>query len=394
MSWARCAAGEKLEQAGIRASFIRGGTSKGLFFRWADLPADPAERDRFLCAALGSPDPNGRQLDGMGAGISSLSKAMLVRRSDREGVDVDYLFAQVSVEAALVDYGGNCGNLSAAVGAFAVDHGLVQLPDGPGRVRMFNENTSKRIDCHLHVLGGRAAVAGDAEIAGVAGRGSPIRLEFLDPGGSRTGQLLPAGLSFTAPLPDGRKAEASFVDAGNPCVFVPAIALGLSGAELPAEIGALPAIMEALECIRRAAGALAGLAAAPEGVPQSVPKVALVGPAAPWRTLAGATMAEGDCDLQVRMISMGKPHLAIPLTGALCTAVAARLPGTIVSGLARPVAPGQPLRIGTASGVVPAFADVTPGPEGWRADSASILRTARTLMEGTVYAPASMEAAA
>jgi 2-methylaconitate cis-trans-isomerase PrpF len=376
-----------VDQAGIRASFLRGGTSKGLFFRWEDLPADAVERDRFLCAALGSPDPNGRQLDGMGGGISSLSKAMLVRRSAREGVDVDYLFAQVAVDAAFVDYGGNCGNLSAAVGVFAIDQGFVQFPDGPGRVAMFNENTGKRIDCHVTVRGGRAAVAGVAEIAGVAGEGSAIRLEFLEPGGSRTGRLLADGPRSTVPLEDGRHVEASFVDAGNPCIFVAAEALGLTGAEMPVEIGAMSRVMAALERVRRAAGVLAGLGDCAEAVPESVPKVALVGPPAPWRTLAGEMLAAGDCDVQVRMISMGKPHLAIPLTGALCTAVAARVSGTVVARLARAVPPGEPLRIGTASGVVPAFADVAETAEGWHARSASILRTARTLMEGTVYAP-------
>lgn len=374
------------EQAGIRASFLRGGTSKGLFFRWEDLPGDAAGRDRFLCAAIGSPDPNGRQLDGMGGGVSSLSKGMLVRRSARPGVDVDYLFAQVSVDAAMVDYGGNCGNLSSAVGVFAVDQGFVQLADGPGTVRMFNENTGKRVDCHLHVSGGRAAVAGDAAIAGVAGQGSPIRLEFLEPGGSRTGRLLPVSTRFGAPV-GGRLSPVSLVDAGNPCVFVAAADLGLSGSELPSEIGAMSEVMAALERVRRTAGTVGGMADANGGVSESVPKVAIVGPPAEWRTLAGEVLAAADCDVQVRMISMGKPHLAIPLTGALCTAVAARVSGTVVADLARPVGPGEPLRIGTASGVVPAFADVTGPPEGWHARSASILRTARTLMEGTVYAP-------
>ncbi len=375
------------EQTGIRASFLRGGTSKGLFFRWEALPEDAAERDRFLCAAIGSPDPNGRQLDGMGGGVSSLSKAMLVRRSAREGIDVDYLFAQVSVDTSAVDYGGNCGNLSSAVGVFAVDQGLVQLADGPGTVRMFNENTAKRIDCHLVVRGGRAAVGGDAEIAGVAGHGSAIRLEFRDPGGARTGRLLPAGPRLAVPMEDGREISASFVDAGNPCVFVEAGALGLTGAELPAEIGAMPAVMAALERVRRAAGVAVGLGERPAAVPESVPKVALVGRPAEWRTLAGEVLAGADCDVQVRMISMGKPHLAIPLTGALCTAVAARIPGTVVAALARRVGAGEPVRIGTASGVVPAFADVVETAEGLVARSASILRTARTLMEGTVFAP-------
>jgi 2-methylaconitate cis-trans-isomerase PrpF len=375
-------------QTGIRASFMRGGTSKGLFFRREDLPGNRVERDRFLCAALGSPDRYGRQLDGMGGGISSLSKAMLVRRSEREGVDVDYLFAQVDVAAPAVDYAGNCGNLSAAVGVFAVEQGYVQLPDGPGLVRMFNENTGKRVDCHLEVRAGLAAVGGPAEVAGVAGQGAPIRLEFLDPGGARTGRLLPAGPRIRVPLPDGRAASASFVDAANPCVFVAAAELGLTGTETPGELAAMPEALAALEQLRRAAGALAGIAAEPARVPESVPKVALVGPPAPSATIAGETLAEDAADVQVRMISMGKPHLAIPLTGALCTAVAARVEGTVVADLARPVPGGGALRIGTASGVVPAFAEVAWAGGEWRAAGASVLRTARTLMTGVVYAPA------
>jgi 2-methylaconitate isomerase len=374
-------------QTGVRASFMRGGTSKGLFFRWEDLPAERAERDRLLCAALGSPDPYGRQLDGMGGGISSLSKAMLVRRSQREGVDVDYLFAQVEVAAASVDYAGNCGNLSSAVGVFAVEQGYVQLPDGPGVVRMFNENTAKRVDCHLQVRAGKAVVGGAAGIAGVAGQGAPIRLEFLEPGGSRTRRLLAGTPRFDARLNGGRTVSASFVDAANPCVFVAAADLGLTGAELPSELAAMPAALAALEEVRRAAGIVAGLASDAARVPESVPKVALVGPPAPWTTLAGETMPAEAADLQVRMISMGKPHLAIPLTGALCTAVAARIEGTVVAGLARPVGAGEPLRIGTASGVVPGFAEVARAGEDWHAASASVLRTARTLMTGIVYAP-------
>ena len=364
------------EQIGVLASFMRGGTSKGLFFRWEDLPED---RDRFLCAVLGSPDPNGRQLDGMGGGISSLSKAMIVRRSDRAGVDVDYLFGQVAVDKPVVDYASNCGNLSAAVGAFAVDQGYVQLPDGPGEVRMFNENTAKRIDCHLEVSDGRAAVRGGQTIAGVAGQGAPIRLDFLDPGGSRTGRLLPSGA--VRDRVDG--VAASFVDAGNPCIFVPAADLGLSACEAPGEIEAMADVMARLEAVRRALGAATGFGRLPEVVPESAPKIALVGPPASSLTLAGETVVGEDCDLQVRMISMGKPHLAIPLTGALCTAVAAQIPGTVVADAVRPglVAP---LRIGTASGVVPAMAEMAEGPVAVRA---SVYRTARLLMQGMVYAP-------
>lgn len=368
---------------------MRGGTSKGLFFRWEDLPVDNAERDAFLCGAIGSPDPNGRQLDGMGGGVSSLSKAMMVRRSEREGVDIDYLFAQVEIGAARVDYGGNCGNLSAAVGAFAVDQGLVQAPDGERTIRMFNENTLKQINCTLTVREGRAAIAGDRAIAGVAGQGSAIRLDFLEPGGTRTGRLMSGDPRYDVELHDGLELSPSFVDAGNPCVFVDARDLGLTATELPGDIALRENVLEALEAIRRGTGHVVGIADSPEEVPASVPKIALVGPCARSMTLSEETIQTSDCDVQVRMISMTQPHLAIPLTGAMCTAVAARIPGTVVADVARPVAPGKPLRIGTASGVVEAFSEVETDENGqYRAVSASVYRTARLLMEGAVYAPA------
>lgn len=376
------------DQIGVKASFMRGGTSKGLFFRWEDLPEDPAHRDSFLCGAIGSPDPNGRQLDGMGGGVSSLSKAMLVRRSERDGIDIDYLFAQVHIGRAEVDYGGNCGNLSAAVGAFAVDQGFVQLPDGPAKVIMFNENTQKQIHCHLSVSNGTAAISGDQEIAGVAGTGAAIRLDFIDPGGTRTGRLMSGEPRYDVELHDGMELRPSFVDAGNPCVFVDARDLGLTATELPGDIALRDNVLEALEAIRRGTGHVVGIADSPEEVPASVPKIALVGPRAKSMTLAEDTIHAADCDVQVRMISMTQPHLAIPLTGAMCTAVAARIPGTVVHGLARSIGAGEPLRIGTASGVVEAFSEVETDNEGnLHAVSASVYRTARTLMEGTVYAP-------
>ncbi|MEM6661843.1 MAG: PrpF domain-containing protein [Pseudomonadota bacterium] len=377
-----------MEQTGIPCTFMRGGTSKGMFFRWEDLPERAADRDRFLCAAVGSPDPYGRQLDGMGGGISSLSKAMLVRRSDRDGVDIDYLFAQIVVDKAEVDYGGNCGNLSAAVGAFAVDQGLVQLPDGPGRVRMFNENTAKRIDCHVHVRHGRAAVAGDQCIAGVPTQGAPIRLEFLDPGASKTTTLLPTGGAAKAFEIGGTVYTVSFIDAANPCVFVAASAFGLTATEMPQNLSTELALDE-LERIRTAVARDWDDWSHPHPIFRggaSVPKIAIVGPAADSEMLSGDILKAEDCDVQVRMISMGKPHLAIPLTGAMCTAVAARIANSVVADLARTVPEGEPLRIGTPSGVVPAMADVRQTHGGPHAVSASVYRTARTLMEGRVFA--------
>lgn len=384
-----------MEQISVPAFFMRGGTSKGLFFRAGDLPAERDRRDRFLLAAMGSPDPHGRQLDGMGGGVSSLSKAMIVARSARPGVDVEYAFAQVSVGDAFVDYGGNCGNLSAAVGVFAIEAGLVSPPDGPVTVRMLNLNGDKRVDCHLEIAGGHARVTGDTGIAGVAGTGAPIRLDFLEPGGATTGRLLPTGAPLdTLTLSDGSKVTASIVDASNLCVFVRAADLGLAGTELPSELRGRVTLMARLEEIRAQAAVAAGLAGSAREATrrfQAVPKIAMVAAAAEAPTLSGQRVRREDCNIQVRMLSMGLPHLAIPLTGALCVAVAARIPGTLAHECACPMPGGAALNIGHGSGVLPVWPAVTPGPEAARAERVSVVRTARVLMRGEVFAPAAAE---
>jgi len=269
-----------MAQDSCPALFLRGGTSKGLFFHAGDLPADRAERDRFILRAMSSPDPYSRQLDGMGGGISSLSKAMIVARSAREGIDLDYEFGQVGVSDGLVDYAGNCGNLFSAVGVFAVEAGLVSPPDGEATLRMFNINTAKRVDCVLQIRDGHAAVAGDLAIAGGAGTGAPIRLDFLQPGGAGTGRLLPTGApTEVLELPDGTEITASIVDAAIPCVFVRAADMGLAGTELPSELRARLDVMARLEAIRSVAALKTGLVddirAATRFSP-ATPKVAMV----------------------------------------------------------------------------------------------------------------------
>jgi 2-methylaconitate cis-trans-isomerase PrpF len=382
--------GIEMEQLACPAVFMRGGTSKGLFFRAEDLPSDPAGRERFLLRATGSPDPNGRQLDGMGGGISSLSKVMIVSRSGREGVDVDYDFGQIAIGEPVIDRVANCGNLSAAVGVFAVEAGLVRLPDGEAVLRMFNVNTRKRVDCVLQIAGGHARVHGDCAIAGVAGTGAPIRLDFLEPGGAGTGALLPTGAPVDMlELPDGTSVAASIVDATNLCVFVRAADMGLAGTELPTEIRSKLSVISRLEAIRCAAAVKAGVAATAQEATRTSPnspKVAMVAAAADAPTLSGEGLSAGDCNIQVRMISMGVPHLAIPLTGAMCTAVAARVAGTLVQECACPVAPGEALRVGHGSGVLPVEAVVTRRGDGWFAECVSVYRTARVLMEGRVFA--------
>lgn len=372
-----------MTQRAFRAAFVRGGTSKGLFFHDRDLPSDPADRDRVLLAALGSPDPYGRQLDGLGGGSSSLSKAAVIGPSTRGDADVDYTFAQIAVDAPVVDYGANCGNLSSAVGPFAVDEGLVPTPaDGETCVRIHNTNTGKVIESRFAVADGRAVVAGDLAVPGVPGTGAPVRLDFLDPAGSRTGALLPTGRPVDElTLSDGRTVRASLVDATNPVVIVLAADVGLTATEHPDAVDADAATMALLDEIRRLAGVLMGLGGAPAEVPLSNPKIALVAPPAPSTTLAGERIEAEDGDLLVRMVSMEKTHRAVTVTGALCLGVAARVPGT----LAHAVAGRAPrIRLANPSGVIVVDAVMTEHGGQAHPVSATLLRTTRRLMQGEV----------
>ncbi len=375
-----------MTQRAIPAVFVRGGTSKGLLFHAADLPTDPAERDRVLLAALGSPDPYGRQLDGLGGGSSSLSKAAVIGPPTRDDADVDYTFAQIAVDTPVVDYGANCGNLSAAVGPFAVDEGLVPTPvDGETLVRIHNTNTGKVVESRFPVVGGRAVVAGDLAVPGVPGTGAPVRLDFLDPAGSRTGALLPTGRPVDdLRLPDGRTVRASLVDASNPVVIVAAAEVGLTAAEHPDTVDASPATMALLDQVRRAGGVAMGLGRTPDDVPLSNPKIAVVAPPAPSTTLAGDPVDAADGDLLVRMVSMEKTHRAVTVTGALCLGVAARVPGTLPHAIA---GRAPRIRLATPSGVIVVDAvmgerDGAPHPV-----SATLLRTTRRLMQGEVLVP-------
>lgn len=389
-----------MKQLRLRAVFMRGGTSKAVMLRAADLPAERELWTPIFLGVIGSPDPNGRQLDGMGGGISSLSKICVIGPPTRAGADVDYTFAQISVKDASVDYSGNCGNMSSAVGPFAIDEGLVLgVADATGEatVRIHNTNTRKLIVAHFPLDSGRAAVDGDFRLPGVAGTGAPVRLDFLEPGGAGTGKLLPTRNAADTLEADGaRGIEVSMVDAANPCVFVAADALGASGVEMPDELEANSALLRHLEAIRIAASLRMGIAKTAEAAARipSIPKVAMVAPAREARTLAGERLAAEDADVTVRMISIGQPHRAVPLTGAMCLAVAARIEGTVVSRIARPSAsPGEPVRIAQPSGLTVVGAAVRRDGDGeraqWFAESATVYRTARRLMEGWVFVRAS-----
>ena len=311
-----------MKQIGLRAVFMRGGTSKAVMFRAEDLPPERAQWAPIFLGVIGSPDPNGRQLDGMGGGISSLSKVCVIGPPTHPGADVDYTFAQVSVTGASVDYSGNCGNMSSAVGPFAVDEGLVKAAGDEAVVRIHNTNTRKLIVAHFPLEGGRAAVDGDFRLPGIAGSGAPVRLDFLEPGGAGTGRLLPTGNAMDTLEAAGVGAiEVSMVDAANPCVFVSADALGASGVEMPEELEANGELLRRLEAIRIAASLKMGIAKTAEAAARipSIPKVAMVAPAREARTLAGERLAAEDADVTVRMISIGQPHRAVPLTGAMCS---------------------------------------------------------------------------
>ena len=373
-----------MSQIALPAVFMRGGTSKGLFFHSRDLPAERADWDALFLAALGSPDPHGRQLDGMGGGISSLSKVVVVSPSTHPGVDVDYLFGHVAVDRALVDYGSNCGNLTAAVGPFAVDEGLVRAADGETALTLHNCNLGQTIEICFEIANGRAVVEGRAVLDGVAGSGAPIRLSFLEPGGAVTGRLLPTGhVRDMLDVPGEGAIEVTLIDVSTALVIVRAEALGLSGIELPDTIEAAPALTQRLEAIRRAGAAAMGLA--PETA--SVPKVAFVAPPADATTLSGAPLAGDTVDLTARAISMGRPHRALPLTAALALAAAARIPGTLAAEAARPADGNNLVRLGHPSGVAEVAVDLTTADPP-RLARLTVTRTARRLMEGRVLVPA------
>jgi 2-methylaconitate isomerase len=378
-----------MKQLKLRAVFMRGGTSKAIMFRAVDLPADRLAWAPLFLGALGSPDPYGRQLDGMGGGISSLSKVCVIGPPTRSDADVDYTFAQVSVREARVDYSGNCGNMSAAVGPFAIDEGMVAASGAEAVVRIHNTNTGKIIVSRFAMDRAVAAVDGDFVLPGVAGSGAPIRLDFIAPGGAATGSLLPTG-AITDQLRVAQLGtiEASMVDAANPCVFVAARAVGLSGIEMPDALEADHAALARLEAIRVAASVRMGIAATEGEAPAkpSIPKVAIVAGPCDAPTLSGDRIHERDADVTVRMISIGQPHRAVPLTGALCIAVAAKLPDSIVNRVARRGdSADAPVRIAQPSGITMVDAVVRKRGDAWHAEQATVVRTARRLMDGWVY---------
>ena len=380
-------------QKRIPTVLMRGGTSKGLFFHDNHLPSDHESRQRVLLAAFGSPDPNRRQIDGVGGGVSTTSKAAIISPSASPDYDVVYNFAQVSIDRPIVDFKSNCGNISSAVGPFAVDEGLVKAEEPITRVRIHQLNTDKLIMAEVPVKDGRFDECGDYAIAGVPGTHARITLRFADPGGAVTGKLFPTGNRQDAiTIPEYGKVAVTIIDAANPVVLVRADAIGLSGVEID-EVDNSGRIKQTLETIRCKAAVLIGLAASEEEATQrsqAVPKVAFISAPQAYTATGGQTIAASDVDIVGRIMSMGTLHRSYAVSGGIATAGAATIPGTVAHDLPTSAARSQELlRIGHPGGIIDVGAVIAVDGERCVYQEAVIGRTARRLMEGYVLVPES-----
>lgn len=371
----------------IPCTIMRGGTSRGLFFLKQDLPADEALRDQLLLRIMGSPDK--KQIDGLGGAASVTSKVAIISRSERPEADVDYTFAQVSVDKALVSYKGNCGNISSGVGPFALEKGLVNRREPVSTVRIFNTNTQKIIEAQVQVEHGQVKYQGDFQIGGVPGTAAPVKLGFLDPMGAVTGKLLPTGRALDLlDVPGFGQIEASLVDAANPLVFVKASDVGLTGKELPAHIDSDPALLELLEKVRGAAAVKLGFVDSIERSAwdsPTVPKMTIIAPPASYETSDKKEISGKDIDLLARMMSMQKTHPTYAMTGAMCTAAAAVIPGSVVQKALSPSADLEKIRIGHPGGVLEAGVEFKPDGDSVQIVKTFGYRTANLLMTGETF---------
>jgi|SRR5882672_28356 len=383
-----------MRQIRIPAAFIRGGTSNAIIFDEKNLPRDRALWDEIFLAAIGSPDPYGRQLDGMGGGLSSLSKVCVVGRSSRPDADVDYTFAQVLIKDAKVDYTTMCGNMSSAIGPFAVDEGLVKVAGSEGLVRIHSTNTGKHVHARFPVEDGLAVVDGDLAIPGVAGTGAPVKLEFRTPGGATTGKLLPTGaVADTLDVPGVGRIRCSMVDAANACVFVKAVDVGLKGTEMPEALEQNAEAMRKLGAIRLAASVAMGISKSIEEAARkasSVPFIGFVSAPQDAPSLSGDAIKAGQVDITGRMLSNGQPHRALPLTCTVCMAIAARIKGSVVYEVTRETQNSEgDLRIAMPSGVLTVAASVRQVEGQWHAEQGAVYRTQRRMFDGSVLVHAS-----
>lgn len=387
-------------QIRIPATYMRGGTSKGVFFRLQDLPeaarVPGAARDRLLLRVIGSPDPYGKQIDGMGGATSSTSKAVILSASQRPDHDVDYLFGQVSIDSPFVDWSGNCGNLSAAVGPFAISNGLVdpaRIPqNGIATIRIWQANIGKTIIAHVPVSNGQVQETGDFELDGVTFPAAEVRLEFMDPAAEEEGAggaMFPTGnLVDELEVPGIGTLQATLINAGIPTIFVNADAIGYTGTELQDAINGDPQALEKFEILRAAGALRMGLIGSVEEAArrQHTPKIAFVAPPKSYLAFSGKQVNAGDIDLLVRAMSMGKLHHAMMGTAAVAIATAAAVPGTLVN-LAAGGGEREAVRFGHPSGTLRVGAQARQENGDWTVTKAQMSRSARVLMEGWVRVP-------
>ena len=388
-------------QLRIPATYMRGGTSKGVFFRLQDLPeaaqVPGAARDRLFLRVIGSPDPYGAHIDGMGGATSSTSKCVILSKSTRPDHDVDYLYGQVSIDKAFVDWSGNCGNLSTGAGAFAIHAGLVdpaRIPrDGTCTVRIWQANIGKTIVAHVPVTGGQVQETGDFELDGVTFPAAEIVLEFIDPAADDDGTggaMFPTGnVIDDLDVPGVGTFKATMITAGIPTVFVNAADIGYTGTELREAINTDPAALARFEKIRVAGALRMGLIKSPEEAltRQHTPKIAFVAPPRDYVASSGRRIAAAEVDLLVRALSMGKLHHAMMGTAAVAIATAAAIPGTLVN-LAAGGGERTSVRFGHPSGTLRVGAEARLGNGEWTVTKAVMSRSARILMEGWVRVPA------
>ena len=375
------------EMETLRCAIVRGGTSKGIFIMKNELPADPVLRDKAILAIYGSPDL--RQIDGLGGADTLTSKLAIIGPATKEGADVDYTFGQVSITDPFVDYGGNCGNISSAVGPFAIDMGLVEPVEPVTTVRIHMTNTGRILTAQVPVKGGKAAVEGDFAIDGVPGTGARITLDWSDVVGGITGRLLPTGSPKDVIQAGGKAYTVSVVDAGNVVVFIRAEELGLTGTETPAQIDGDAALMDRIEEIRGKVCQKIGLVERWEDAKQVTPYqpfFAMVSPPAAHTCFNGIRVEADQVDVVSRLTFMLKMHKAYPVTGTVATGAVARVKGSVVWDLLSEKAREEEvLRIGHPSGIIPIEALADSGEEDTQIKKLGVYRTARMIMEGQVY---------
>lgn len=390
-----------LNQIKVPATYIRGGTSKGVFFKLTDLPESAQvageARDKLLMRIIGSPDPYGKQIDGMGGATSSTSKTVILSKSTRPDHDVDYLFGQVSIDTAFVDWSGNCGNLSAAVGSFAISSGLVdaaRIPEnGTCTVRIWQANIGKTIIAHVPITNGQVQETGDFELDGVTFPAAEVELEFLDPAdegeGDGGGAMFPTGnLIDDLEVPNIGTFKATLINAGIPTIFVNAADIGYTGTELQDAINNDTAALEKFETIRAYGAVKMGLIKdiSEAAKRQHTPKVAFVAPPTDYVSSSGKAVKATDIDLLVRALSMGKLHHAMMGTAAVAIGTAAAVTGTLVN-IAAGGGEKSAVRFGHPSGTLRVGAEAKLADGQWTVTKAIMSRSARTLMSGWVHVP-------